>query len=354
MEPDFKSGRLHAARRAQEALATYFSVSSLGVLQSNADGELAATRIRAIDPDCVVYSPSMVAPGEWPMRALEACEAPVVIWNAIQVAQLPSHLTHAQSTVNTTTVGCLMLANLLSRRERPFCVVTASPQDPAQMGVLIRTIRAAGATRRLRKARLLRIGGLIPGYDDVEASDSDLKRLGIAEAVTIEQAELNDYVRSSRSLPLDEMDAFVARWSGEYAARRPSVELADALCRLVRDHDAIGGTINCHGSYLRGNDLIGIPACLALSVLTARNTPFSCTGDLPAAIALFLAKFLSGRAQYCEFYTPDLTNGHVESRRPPKLISERQLSSCREGTGPHSQLERSCGNDFGRRIFRRY
>ena len=311
MEPDFKSSRLHAAQRAQEALPAHFSVTNLGILQSSFDGESAATQMRAIDPDCVVYSPSMVAPGEWAMRALEKCDAPVVVWNAIQIAELPSQLSHAQSTVNTSTVGCLMLANLLSRRERPFCVVTASPQDPAQMSVLVRTIRAAAATRRLRKARFLRIGGVIPGYDDVEASDDELKRLGVAAVLTIGPVELNDYVHSSRSVSPDEMDPFVAQWSKEFAAHGPSLELADALCRLVRDRNAAGGTVNCHGPYFRDNDVIGIPACLAVSVLTAQNIPFSCTGDLPAAMALFLAKFLPGRAQYCEFYTPDLTNGHV-------------------------------------------
>ena len=37
--------------------------------------------------------------------------------------------------------------------------------------------------------------------------------------------------------------------------------------------------------------------------------PVSCTGDLPTALALVLARALSGRALYCEFYTPERETG---------------------------------------------
>ena len=35
----------------------------------------------------------------------------------------------------------------------------------------------------------------------------------------------------------------------------------------------------------------------------------SCTGDLPTALALVFARALSGRALYCEFYTPERETG---------------------------------------------
>jgi L-arabinose isomerase len=83
------------------------------------------------------------------------------------------------------------------------------------------------------------------------------------------------------------------------------MRLALALEQLADDADAIAVTVNCHSDLLRWNQQIGITACLGASLLTASGVPVSCTGDLPTALALVLARSISGRALYCEFYTPE-------------------------------------------------
>lgn len=88
-----------------------------------------------------------------------------------------------------------------------------------------------------------------------------------------------------------------------------SARLARALATLVARHGAACGTVNCHGPWLRENPQIGICACFGVSVLTERGIPFSCTGDQPTALTLLLARRLTGRALYCELYTPELVSG---------------------------------------------
>ena len=87
------------------------------------------------------------------------------------------------------------------------------------------------------------------------------------------------------------------------------MRLALALRDLADSANAVAATVNCHSEMLRWNPAIGITACLGASLLTAEGIPVSCTGDLPTALALVLARALSGRALYCEFYTPERETG---------------------------------------------
>jgi L-arabinose isomerase len=66
------------------------------------------------------------------------------------------------------------------------------------------------------------------------------------------------------------------------------------------EHDLVGGAFNCHGESCLGHPALGVVACLAVSEQTRAGRPFSCTGDLPTAVALVLAKTISGVAIYAE------------------------------------------------------
>ena len=158
---------------------------------------------------------------------------------------------------------------------------------------------------------MLRVGAWFPGYLDVESSAEELARLGVREhAVTV--PELNDAfaaVAADRIAP--GLAALAQRgWTHhEGPADARSMRLALALDDLVRSTGSVAVTVNCHSDVLRWNPAIGITACLGASLLTAEGIPVSCTGDLPTALALVLARALSGRALYCEFYTPERDTG---------------------------------------------
>jgi L-arabinose isomerase len=204
-----------------------------------------------------------------------------------------------------------MLANALVRGGRPFATVTASPGDGDGIELLTRTVRAAAAGSALRGASVLRVGAWFPGYLDVESTAAELARLGVSErAVTV--PELNDAfaaVEAGRIAP--GLAALTQRgWTHRPgAADERSMRLALALGDLVEATGSVAVTVNCHSETLRWNPAIGITACLGASLLTAGGVPVSCTGDLPTALALVLARALSGRALYCEFYTPERETG---------------------------------------------
>jgi len=99
-------------------------------------------------------------------------------------------------------------------------------------------------------------------------------------------------------------------WPGDPGANAArSAQLAHALATLMAQEEAVCGTVNCHGPLLRFSEEIGITACLGVALLTAAGRPLSCTGDQPTALALYLARRLTGAALYCECYAPEIETG---------------------------------------------
>jgi L-arabinose isomerase len=311
MPPGFRSTREELGRRYAELLSRRFEVVYPGLSADEADAARANDVLRAQQLDAVVFAPTMAAPPSYGIRAIEGLEAPVVIWNAVETERLPARLEHDLATSHTTTVGAIMFANPLLRRGRHPLVVTANPGDSEALGRLERVVSGAAAAGSLRGKTCLRVGEWIPGYLDVESSTDDLLRLGLREqAVGAEELdETYGAVGDDEALALLEDLAVLGfeRISGPADAR--SARLALALRRLVARHNAGFGTVNCHGPSFRQSETVGITACLGASLLSRDGVPFSCTGDQPAAVALKLAQMLSGRALYCEAYTPELETG---------------------------------------------
>jgi L-arabinose isomerase len=311
MPPGFRQDREATARGYAELLAREFEVVDAGTLASDADGERANTLLREAGADVVVFAPSMAAPPSYTARALAGIDASLVIWNGPTIDRLPDGLTQAQATVNSSQVAAVMLANAFVRESKPFAAVTASPSDPAGTALLTRTVRAAAAASAVRGRTVLRVGAWLPGYLDVESTVLELAQLGVTEhAVSVENLDeafaAVDAERIGSGLA-DLADRGWARRGGQAEDR--SMRLALALHDLARSVDAVAATVNCHSEVLRWNPAIGITACLGASLLTAGGIPVSCTGDLPTALALVLARTLSGRALYCEFYTPERESG---------------------------------------------
>ena len=311
MPPGFRDDRERTARGYAELLAQDFDVVDAGMLASDGDGERANALLREARPDVIVFAPSMAAPPSYVAHALAGLEAPLVIWNGPTIDRLPDGLTQAEATVNSSQVAAVMLANALVRDARAFAAVTASPGVDDDVDRLVRTVRAAAVASAVRGKTLLRVGRWLPGYLDVESTATELARLGVTEHA-VDVAELDE---AFEAVGTDRVESGLADLDGhgwerrEGSADERSMRLALALHDLARSVNAVAATVNCHSDVLRWNPRIGITACLGASLLTAEGIPVSCTGDLPTALALVLARALSGRALYCEFYTPERDTG---------------------------------------------
>lgn len=311
MPPGFRQSLETVASDYAEALRDQFEVTYAGMLCDEGDGRRANRALMASGLDAIVVVPAMAAPPTPVMWALEGIAAPIVIWNAPRIATIGPDLTQKEATVHTTAVACVMLANTLLRQGLRFAVVTANPGDAVAMTELRRSINAVAAASTVRGATAIRIGDVMPGYSDVEASAAQLSELGVTEqSVCVEELNgaFSEVSEDEAHILLQEIARVGWRHSpGEQDVQ--SARLALTLERLMDAHEAAFGTVNCHGLFFRGNTLIGITACLGVSLLSTSGRPLSCTGDQPTGLALQLAKALSGRALYSEFYTPELSTG---------------------------------------------
>jgi L-arabinose isomerase len=305
MGSGFRQLQLQAAVENRAVLERYFQVTDFGVMSSLEQAQGLRSIIAASDIETLVFAPAMVAPPQWAEVALADARCPTVIWNATRIREIAADLDHLAATVNTSLVGATMLANCLVRRAQPFVVVDTALADVAGEQRLRRVVTAAVASYRLKSAIALRVGTPIAGYSDVETTTQELGALGIREVQVSPEELLGVYAGVSAREAQLELAALTARptwtWS-DAAASESSVRLAIALRKLAMDHKATLGTVNCHGCWFRQHPKIGIVACLGVSLLHEAGIPFSCTGDLPAAMAGLLSKTLSGSALYCELY----------------------------------------------------
>ncbi len=312
MGPEFPARmRQHAARSAA-ILREEFDVIETPLIESEEDAAIVADLLAKAAPEAVVFAPAMAAPPSYGEIALSRTSAPIVIWNAPAILRLPEGLSQAEATVHSTSVGAVMLGNVLVRSGRHASVVTAAHDDAPALERLRRVVRAVAAAGSLRGARVLRIGDPIPGYRDVETTESDLAALGLTE-VRIERPDWENLVSSvdSRAVETVWKDS-TAGWQGERGpAAEQSARVAVALERLFAEHGAIAGTVNCHGPWFRRSPVVGVTACLGVACQTAAGRPLSCTGDLPTAVALYLARRIAGAALYCECYAPEIDSGLV-------------------------------------------
>lgn len=311
MRPEFRAECEALGNAYAQTFAERWDVVYPGLIDSEVEGERANAVFRSEHPDVLIFAPTMAAPPSYAARAVHGLDAPIVIWNAPKAANFDRDLTQAEATENSVQVACVMFANALMRLERRFVAVTAMQTRLDEMERLHRVVAAAVAAEAIRGSVVLRVGTWIDGYIDVESTREQLSELGITEyAVSVE--ELNDaFAAAGRSAAVELVEE--VRQSGwEWLAGpadEESARLALALRALARKSNAVAVTVNCHSEWLRWNRRIGICACLGASLLAAGGIPASCTGDLPAAIALRLAKLLSGRSLYCEFYAPEVATG---------------------------------------------
>ena len=305
MGAGFRLLQSQTAARNRALLERDFEVTDFGVVSSFDEAETAARRIAGAAVEALIYAPTMVTPPEWIEVALRAVTCPIIIWSATRLLSLPPSLDHLGATVHTSLVGATMLANCLVRRQHPFVVVDAVPETSADEVRLKRTVIAAVAACRLSTAVALRVGAPIPGYRDVETTTEELSAVGVRE-IEVSVAQLE---RTFAAIPARDVETELAalrsraQWRVSSAgAAEASARLALALRQLTHEHGATLGTVNCHSGWFRQHNQIGIVACLGVSLLHEAGIPFSCTGDLPAAMAGLLAKTLSGSSLYCELY----------------------------------------------------
>lgn len=308
MPASFRAGLVERAERFRAVLETEFDVVHWGLVSDSRDAREANQHLKAGRIEVAVVAATMAAPPGYAEDATSGLDVPTVIWNTATTKRLPPGLDQAAAHEDTALLGALMFANTMVRRGTGPIAVSANPDDAAQVRRVVETVRAAAAAMALHRANVIRIGDPIPGYTNVLATEDDLTVLGVTEH-RVGVDELTEEFAAAGSGAAREISARIAQlgWTGD--ADRRSRRLAAAIRRLVDSRDADCGTVNCHGPWFRSSPEIGIVGCLGVSLCAASGVPISCTGDLPTALAMKLARDIAGAGLYCEIFAFESETG---------------------------------------------
>lgn len=310
-----RAALLQRATGALEALGAQApQVVEASVVASEEDGRAAASRAREQDAEVVLVLATMATLASLPLAALDALDdLPVVVWALAQGDPLDG-ADHQRIVLDGGTVGGPVLTSMLVRAGRPFALVLGALGDAETLARTARALRAGAAARRIARARLGRIGTPTPGYGCVEL---DLERLRYDVGPTVVQIEPRELAEAYAAVPGADVAAVLEETCAAYApdASLSREELARAaragaaLEALTRAHDLDGGALTCHVEGIRFEPGLGFAPCFALGRMTSRGTPWCCSTDLPAAVAMLTLKALGGAAQYHELEALDTERG---------------------------------------------
>ena len=314
MPTGFRQTRQDYAAAVGEMLARYGEVVDPGLVDSMDQAVHAAGVFAREEVDVVVFAPTMAAPPAWPEHALSGVDVPVVVLGAQESGVVPDDYDTEMATARSLPVGLVMFTNVLVRNGRSFTSAVGELGSPELAPALDRAMRAAAAVTAIRRRALALVGRPMDGYSDVLASDDDLARLGV-QVEDITASELSEAFAAVTAAQVQREAEEVRRVADAAAVPDEVLErscrLSVAIGGLCDARQVGGGAVNCHGPTLRWNPDVGITACLGVSRLSERGIPFSCTGDVPTAIALMLGKAVAGSALYCELYQLDLPGNWI-------------------------------------------
>jgi L-arabinose isomerase len=313
---DLPREKIALARRCAERLAPYGSVVWDGELIGDVAAAASAGKTLAeSDVDVVVAVTTIAVFASIPLAAIRELSVPILIWNAQEIDRVGAGYSMVEIVRNTGQIGTQALANALLRDGREFRVVTSYENNSRTGDCLRRFFAVTQAATALKRARLLMVGDGFAGMTDIELEDAYVARHLGATITHISPARLTEayHAADGESIKRETIEAKASNSVNELSDDEltRSVRLSVALQTLVDEHRADAGSFNCHRENCLRNPVIGITACYGLGVQNARGRSFTCTGDLPTALAMLLLKTLAGVAMYTEVQVMDEQRGAV-------------------------------------------
>jgi L-arabinose isomerase len=290
-------------------------VSYTALIDSEIKGSEVGGHIADNPVDVIVVVQSLCAPPTFMQAALEKIsDTPLVIWAVQRTNFIDSEVNAEHITANGATVGAPMLTNLLCRQSRPFELNVGVISNADHLEKFTKTVRAAAISAQLRRARVGRVGHPIAGYTCVDADGESVRKATGIEFVNIQPKVLRDLYLKVDDQQLEKIEQQVnAEFTreGNISGMSESLKLVVALQNLDREFALDAGAINCHVPELRYGDDPGVTPCFALGCETTRGIPWVCSGDVVTAIAMLVAKRVSGAAFYHEIEGFDANTGEL-------------------------------------------
>lgn len=322
-----RSEKIEFASLVAGLLAVELDVVDGALITTEREATTAGQRLARESVDAVVVAPAVATFGALGWAAVRETTVPVCLWNLQPDAALSPDYDIAALIRNSGGLGIQALANTLARAGRT-CTVAFSTLGAAVPGKLLVFVQACAVSQKLRRARFGIIGATFPQMTDIVMETAGWRGTAI---LSLPVSQIENSFEKQRD---DEVEARIE----EIHQHHPVVEmdrdelhrsarLSLALDSIVCEHSLDGGAFNCHGENCLQNSRIGVTACYGVSRQTSEGRPFSCTGDLPTAIAMMILRELAGAVIYGEL-------GLVDAARDCVLLANGGEGDFAAAAGP--------------------
>jgi L-arabinose isomerase len=310
----------YQARVEERVRALGGEVVSAGLVDSEARAREAGDRFAAAQVDLVLCHAVTYATSSTVLPVLQAARVPAVLLGLQPAATLDYARVDTGEWLANCAACCVPeLAGALTRARIPYDTVAGTiDDDPRAWGRIGAWVRAAGAARALRRARLGFLGHTYPGMLDLYTDFTAVHAQIGAHVEVLELEDLAARVPAQAPAKVAEIrEAFAFADPSEDPIAGPvtdsdldwSARVAAGLDRLVEDFSLDGLTY-----YHRGageSEALAAGVIVGNSLLTARGVVTSGEGDLKTNIAQLLLDRLGAGGSFTEFYALDFASSFV-------------------------------------------
>jgi L-arabinose isomerase len=314
-------------RRVEEKVtALGADVVSAGLVDTAPKARAAGDRFAAAQVDLVLCHAVTYATSSQVLPAFQAAGVPVVLLGLQPTPTLDYEATSTGEWLANCAACCVPeIAGACTRAGIAYDTVAGTIDDDERAWARIAAwVRAAGAARALRRARIGFLGHTYPGmldmYTDptvvhaqvgahVELLEIDDLAARVAAATDADVAAKQAEIREAFTFADPSADPIAGPIEDDQLDW--SARVAVGLDRLVADFDLDGLTYYYRG--LDGNEAERLTAGVIAgnSLLTARGVPTSGEGDLKTNIAQMVLDRLGAGGSYTEFYALDFDEDFV-------------------------------------------
>jgi L-arabinose isomerase len=300
-------------------------VVSAGLVDSERAAREAGDRFASAQVDLVLCHAVTYATSSTVLPVIQAAKVPAVLLGLQPTSTLPYADIDTGGWLANCAACCVPeIAGALTRARIPYDTVAGTIEDdPRAWEKIGAWVRAAGAARSLRRARLGFMGhtyaGMLDLYSDFTAVHAQL-------GAHVEVLEIDDLGVHVERATADEVAAKIEEIRSTFTFADPSADpiagpvedaqldwsarVAVGLDKLADEHELDGLTY-----YYRGADneaeRLGAGLIVGNSLLTARGVITSGEGDLKTNIAQVLLDRLGAGGSFTEYYALDFDEDFI-------------------------------------------
>ena len=271
-----------------------FTLTGPGAFVSNTQEAMVVSQsLSKALPDLLILLQATFADSTVAVHLAKHIDAPLLLWG------LPEALTGGRLRLNSFC-GINLAAHALRRNGYDYDYLYAPPEDGAAVRQVTRLARAGSVRRRLRQARIGRVGEHPEGFDSCLFNRETLKlRFG----VDVVQLDLGQVFQDARRVDPQEVEGHLQQLGLvvdgledlDQTALRKTLASYVALRRMASKLHLDGMAIRCWPEFFTE---LGCAACGAMSLLSDERVPCSCEVDVNGTLTQLILQGMSGEPTF--------------------------------------------------------